>query len=131
MCNIGYTLKIIHVSPSPDFFPFGEGAGDSSNPVTDDENAVTLILDTPVVFYNSRQTEVYVSIIIYIKCIMMVDPHNYNEAGATLIPIHPSTHITRLQNGPLLRGIHVVSSVHLKVDFPRLCICKIYHKPTK
>lgn len=43
------------------FFPFGEGAGDSSMQVTDDNNAVTLFLNSPVVFYNSRQTEIYVS----------------------------------------------------------------------
>ena len=43
------------------FFPFGEGAGDSSNRVYDDNNAVTLFLDVPMIFYNTRQTEVYVS----------------------------------------------------------------------
>jgi hypothetical protein len=52
------------------FFSFGENAGDTAyQPDSGDESARFFMINSPIIFYNSRQTEVYVC---KMQCIIII-----------------------------------------------------------
>ena len=58
-----------------DFFPFGEGVGDTLGPREDDESFGPIHLSVPVVYFDQPQTSIYVSYssVVYLQQVQSPD----------------------------------------------------------